>query len=188
MQFEINDIDFKYKEQDDNMRVELITRANKGVLKEIDKIQELIKGNKRFIIEIKQYRQKRSLDANAYCFILCDKIAQVIGNTKEFVYKEAIKAVGVFEILPIKDNALDRWMYAWENKGLGWQSEIYPGSLNEGYTRTINYFGSSVYNTKEMAILLDEIIWQAKELDIETISSIEQKRLIDLWGESSERV
>ena len=30
--------------------------------------------------EIKEYRQKRSLDSNAYCWVLCDKIAKELSK------------------------------------------------------------------------------------------------------------
>ena len=51
----------------------------------------------------------------------------------------------------------------------------------KGYTNTINYFGSSTYNTKEMSILLEEIVHQAKELGIDTMTDTEKKQLIEMW-------
>ena len=51
----------------------------------------------------------------------------------------------------------------------------------EGYTNTINYFGSSVYNTKEMSLLLEEIVTQAKELGIDTMTENEKKALLESW-------
>ena len=33
-------------------------------------------------IVIKKHRQKRSLNANAYCWVLCDKIADKLSNDK----------------------------------------------------------------------------------------------------------
>ena len=51
----------------------------------------------------------------------------------------------------------------------------------EGYTNTINYFGSSVYNTKEMSLLLEELVYQAKELGIDTMTDTEKRELLDMW-------
>lgn len=148
----------------------------------IEPLYELLNDDKTKVCKIEHYKKKRSLDANAYCFVLCQKIAEVIGNTKEFVYKQAIRRVGQFEILPIRNDALERWIEAWEIKGLGWQSEIMGVSKLEGYTNTINYYGSSVYDTKEMSLLLDEIVTQAEDLKIPTMTPKEIQKLKEQWG------
>lgn len=154
-----------------------VDRNYQNIQKLNDLAQLLAKG-KELTVDIKQYRKRRSLDANAYAWILSDKIAKVIGNTKEFVYQEAIKAVGEFEIVPIKDEAVERWVQAWNSKGLGWQSEELGDSKLKGYVNTINYFGSSIYDSKAFSLLLEEIIFQAKELGIETMTPEEQAKLM----------
>ena len=154
-----------------------VDRNYQNIQKLNDLAQVVAKG-KELTVDIKQYRKRRSLDANAYAWILSDKIAKAIGNTKEFVYQEAIKAVGEFEIVPIKKEALDRWISAWNSKGVGWQSEVLEESKLKGYINTINYFGSSTYNSKEFSLLLEEIIYQAKELGIETMTPEEQAKLM----------
>ena len=174
-------IKIQYPEDLNLMEIVLTTNRTQQNIQEVTKLKEVIEKGKLLSVNIKQYRQKRSLDANAYCFVLCQKIAEVIGNTKEFVYKQAIKQVGQFEIVPIRDEAVERWIKNWESKGLGWQSEIWKDSKLEGYTNTINYFGSSVYDTKEMSVLLEEIVYQAKELGIDTMTSTERKELLDMW-------
>lgn len=147
----------------------------------IEQLNELLQDDKVKLVQIDHHKKKRSLDANAYCFVLCQKIAEVIGNTKEYVYKQAIKQVGQFEILPIRNDAVERWIEAWESKGLGWQTEIMGPSKLEGYTNTINYYGSSVYNTKEMSVLLNEIVTQAESLGIQAMTPAEIQRLKDQW-------
>ncbi len=150
-------------------------------LQKLNKLVETIAEGKQLKADIKQYRKRRSLDANAYCWILSQKIAEKIGNTKEYVYKKAIREVGQFEIVPIKNDAVERWIKNWESKGLGWQSIVMGESKLEGYTNTINYFGSSVYNTKEMSLLLEELVYQAKELGIDTMTDTEKRELLDMW-------
>lgn len=147
-------------------------------IQKLNDLAQVVAKGKELKVDLKQYRKRRSLDANSYSWILCDKIAKVIGNTKEFVYQEAIKAVGEFEIVPIKDEAVERWQKNWESKGLGWQSEVMGDSKIKGYTNTINYFGSSTYNSLEFSKLLEEIIFQAKELGIETMTPDEQAELM----------
>ena len=46
-------------------------------------------------VEAKKHRKKRSLDANAYCWVLCDKIAKELSKegtviTKENIYQDGI--------------------------------------------------------------------------------------------------
>ncbi len=175
-------IKIQYPEDVSQMEVVLTTARSVQTIQEVAKLKEIVENGKLLNVEIKQYRKKRSLDANSYCFVLCQKIAEVIGNTKEYVYKQAIKQVGQFELVPIRDDAVERWMQAWESKGLGWQSEILEDSKLDGYKKTINYYGSSVYDTKEMSLLLEEIVGQAKELGIDTMTEIEKQALLSTWG------
>lgn len=163
------------------IEIRLKVADNRQNMKKLSDALEIIDKGKKLDVDIKKHRKRRSLDANGYCWILADEIAKKIGNTKEFVYREAIKQVGDFEILPIKNEVVDKWIRNWESKGLGWQSEVLDKSKLEGYTNTINYFGSSTYDTKQMSVLLEEIVFQAKELGIETITPREKEELIRKW-------
>lgn len=174
-------IKIQYPEDTSKMEIVLLTPKSNQTIQKIADLKEVTSKGKLLDVEIKQHRKKRSLDANGYCWILADEIAKAIGNTKEFVYREAIKQVGDFEILPIKNEVVDKWIRNWESKGLGWQSEVLDKSKLEGYTNTINYFGSSTYDTKQMSVLLEEIVFQAKELGIETITPREKEELIRKW-------
>jgi hypothetical protein len=160
----------------------LTTVGNKHqTLQEVAELKKIIEKGKHLTIDIKQHRQKRSLDANGYCWVLCQKIAEVIGNTKEFVYKKAIREVGQFQIVPIKSEAVDRWIEVWGCNGIGWFAEVMHDSKIQGYKNIISYYGSSVYNTKEMSVLLEEIIREAKELNIETMTEQEKQALLSAW-------
>lgn len=175
-------IKIQYPEDTKMMEIVLTTPKCNETLKEVARLKEIIVKGKELQVDIKQYRAKRSLDANAYCFVLCQKIAEVIKNTKEFVYKTAIREVGQFEIVPIKNEAVERWIESWNSKGLGWFAEVLEDSKLEGYKKVISYYGSSVYNAKEMNILLEEIIRNAKELDIETMTPKEIESMLSEWG------
>lgn len=177
-----NSIKIQYPEDLNKMEIVLSMNKSKETIQKVSKLKEITEKGKELKVDIKQYRKKRSLDANAYCWIISQKIAEKIANTKEYVYKRAIRDVGDFEILPIKNEVVDKWIRNWEMKGIGWQSEVLEKSKLEGYTNTINYYGSSTYDTKEMSLLLEEIIYQAKELDIDTMTPDERKELIKRWG------
>lgn len=117
--------------------------------------------------KIAVYRAKRTLNQNAYLWILCQRIAEVIRSTKEEVYQRFIKAKGQFDVLCIKDEAAARFAEIWRLRGIGWFCDIDESEI-DGWTNVICYNGSSVYDTAEMAQLLDEILQECKNLNIST--------------------
>ena len=64
-------------------------------------------------IEIKKWYKKRSLDANAYCWVMCEKIAKELSKegitTKEEIYKDAILQVGSFEPMIVEEKAFENF-------------------------------------------------------------------------------
>ena len=130
--------------------------------------------------EIKEHRQRRSLDANGYLWVLISKIGEVIKTPKEDIYKDMIKGVGVYEVVPIKNEAVDKFCEAWHKNGLGWITETTKSKL-EGYTNVLAYYGSSEYGTKEMSRLIDGIVQECRALEIETKSDEEIKSLVENW-------
>lgn len=131
--------------------------------------------------EIKEQKIKRSLNANAYAWVLIGKIAEVVGNTKEEVYREYIKNKGIYRIITIDEKAVPTFIKVWQGQGLGWLCETSKTKI-AGLTDVIAYYGTSSYNTKQMASFIDYIVQEAKELDIETLPPEEIERLKSLWG------
>lgn len=130
--------------------------------------------------EVKQVKRKRSLDANAYCWVLMQKLAEKLNITKEEVYREAIKTVGSYEILPIKEEAVVRFIEAWKHNGLGWVCETTKSKL-DGYVNVLAYYGSSTYDTKEMSRLIDLIVEECKLQEIETMTPEQLSLLKEEW-------
>jgi len=132
---------------------------------------------------LKEYRQKRSLDANAYCWVLIGKLADALHITATEVYQNAIKEIGNnFEIFPIRDDAVDRWVHIWQSKGKGWVCDLLGASKLTGYTNVVNYYGSSVYDTKQMSALIDCVIHECELQGIETATPEELERLKGEWS------
>jgi hypothetical protein len=132
-------------------------------------------------IVLSKWREKRSLDANAYAWVLMDKIARKINSTKEDVYKEIIYKKGVFEVLPIKNIAVDSFIRRWQDKGIGWLCEKMRASTIPNYTNVIVYFGTSTYDTKEMSEFIDEVVNIAKSYGIQTETPEKLKEIKSLW-------
>ena len=131
-------------------------------------------------VEIKKWRKKRSLDANAYAWVLIDKIAQATGVPKTEVYRQAIREIGgVSDIVAVPDNAVDKFREGWSKQGIGWQTEILDSK--PGYKRIVVYYGSSTYDTKQMSALIDSLVQDAQALGIETLPPAEIARLQSQW-------
>ena len=132
-------------------------------------------------IEIRKARKQRSLDANAYCWVLIDKIAEKTGLRKVDVYRNAIREIGgVSDTICVMDKAVDRLRVGWEKNGIGWQTETMPSKVS-GCTNVILYYGSSSYDSRQMASLIDSLIQDAEALGIPTITDKEADRLIGKW-------
>ena len=142
-----------------------------------------LKDCEKLSIEIKPYRVRRSLDANAYCWVLIDKLAEKMHESKETIYKQYITNIGGnSEIVCVKNGAVDRLCDGWRRNGIGWQTETFDSKL-EGCTNVILYYGSSVYDTTQMSRLLDLIIQDCREQGIPTETPNEIARLKSMWGE-----
>ena len=142
-----------------------------------------LKDCEKLSIEIKPYRARRSLDANAYFFVLADKLAEKLSISKEEVYRNAIRNIGgVSEIVCVKNAAVERLCEGWSKNGLGWQTETFPSKL-DGCTNVILYYGSSTYDSKQMSALIDNIIQDCQAVGIETMTPSEIARLKSMWGE-----
>lgn len=174
-----NNIRLQYNE---DRKPEIVLTLNTTSNESIVALKEILSKGKLLDVEISQHREKRSLDANSYCWKLCQLIAEKLHTTKEEVYRVAIKRVGQFEILPLKNESVERWIKNWNSNGYGWVSEIMEDSKLPGYKKVINYYGSSTYDTREMSVLIDEIVQEAKEQGIEVLPPDQIKGLIEEWG------
>lgn len=128
---------------------------------------------------VKKHRVKRSLDANAYCWVLLDKIAAKKHITRTEAYRNAIRDIGgVSDIVCVKKAALKRLKQQWEERGIGWQTEEFESPI-PGWVNVILYYGSSCYDTAQMAQLIDSIVQDARSLGIETEDENKIKSLLE---------
>lgn len=131
-------------------------------------------------IEIKPYRQKRSLNANAYAWVLIDKLAEKLNIPREEVYRHAVTQIGgVSEIVSVKKRAVGTLTKVWKSRGLGWQVETIESNGDDVYC--ILYYGSSEYDSSQMKRLTDQLVTECKLQGIDTMSAEERSRLLDSW-------
>lgn len=144
----------------------------------IDSLDE----GKEYKLEVKEFKQKRSLNANSYAWTLIDKLAEKLRMSKTDIYKSYIKEIGGnSDIVCCLDRAVSDLCQAWQGRGIGWLTETEPSKL-EGCTNVRLYYGSSVYDTAQMSRLIELIVQDCKEHDIETLTPEEIDRMNAEWS------
>lgn len=129
---------------------------------------------------IEKVKKHRSNDANRYFWELVGQLSAKVNIPPEEIYRTFIKDVGGnYEVVPIKEEAVDTWLKNWRAKGIGWQSEIIGDSKLRGYKNVICYYGSSTYDTKQMARLIDLCVTECKTQGIETMTPSELALLVE---------
>ena len=128
------------------------------------------------VFEIKEHKEKRSLNANSYAWSLIGKIADALRTSKEETYLTMLKRYGQSEIVSVI-SSIDVTGYFKYFEAIGTAT-----LQGKEFTHYKVYKGSSEYNSREMAILIDGIISEAKEMDIETLPPDEIKRIKEMWN------
>jgi len=131
-----------------------------------------------YVIDIQKHNEKRSLNANAYFWKLCDMIAKKVGSDKDTIYLLQLSKYGVFVDVDITKEALP-----------GLQQKFrYIEILEEDYLCEYLdrlpvrcYFGSSHYDSKEMSELITGTVTDAHDLGIETWTDEEIENLLKNW-------
>lgn len=127
--------------------------------------------DKVYDVEIKIHREKRSLNANSYCWKLCTEIASAINSDKDSVYLLMLKRYGISDLVPISNQVpIDDYIKYYDVE-----------SKTDKYTWYKIYKGSSKYNTKEMSVLLNGIVSECKEMGIPTKEDLEIERMVKEW-------
>ena len=145
---------------------------------EIADLKNSIENGKLLVVEVKQYHQHRSLNSNAFLWVMLEKMAGVLNTTKDELYLLMLERYGVFTHLIVKEIAAERIIREWRTvRNLG------PVVI--GGTKGIQlqcYFGSSTYDTAEMSRLIDGVVSECREVGIETLPDETIKSMNYEWG------
>ncbi len=140
-------------------------------------IQWLFNQDREQLFEIKKHRVKRSLDANAYFWLLCQKLADAFHTDKESIYLEMLSRYGVFTHIIVKPEVVEKTKEVWR-----YVKELGEVKVNGKTGVQLQcYFGSSTYNTKEMSTLIDGIVNECKDAGIETLPQEELDSMLQEW-------
>ena len=138
-------------------------------------IQWLFNQDREKQFEIKEHKEKRSLNANAYAWALIGKIADALRMSKDECYLHMLKRYGQSELVSVLSEVnISGYFKYYEDAG----TAIHDG---KGYTYYRLFKGSSEYDTHEMAVLIDGIVSEAQALGIETLPPDEIQRITEKW-------
>ena len=128
-------------------------------------------------IEVKPFRQHRSLNANAYAWLIIGKIADVLRAGKDEIYFRLLKRYGQSELISVLSHVpIGNYVKYYEEAG--------ESKLNgKDFTHYRVYKGSSEFDSREMSIFIDGVVSEAKELGIQTETPNQIAEMKARWGE-----
>lgn len=142
-----------------------------------------MKQGKKYAAELKEHRERRSLDANAYFHVLVGKIAEAMGLGFEEVKTSLVTEYGAFERdedgvkvgfkLPASVNveAIYRYVKLFDTREEN-------GKLFNCY---IVFKHTHLMDSKEMGRLIDGPVHEAKNLGLETMPPAKLAALVESW-------
>lgn len=139
---------------------------------------------KKYDLTIEEHKEKRSLNANAYAWSLMNKLSDKMNISSIEIYRNYVHELSVYKTITINDEAVDTFIKSWGMNGIAWLCEKIDNAEIDGYSILHAYYGSSVYNTRQMAKLIDLIEQDAKAVGIETLEDKKLKQLLEDWKET----
>lgn len=173
--------DLKFSRDGDSL---LTLRTSEDVTDLFDRLKDLP-----VRVDVKQWREKRSLDANAYYHVLLDRCAASLGISKPRAHNLMLRRYGAVEtideqmvylVLPESDEAAEKALEA-ETYHIRPTSQVKTGRDGKQYRTYMLLKGSSDYDTKEMSTLINGLVDECRALGIETKSPEEVAALLEAY-------
>lgn len=139
------------------------------------------------VLDVVKFYEKRSLNANAYFWKLCDLIAKKLGSDKDTIYLMMLKNAGAFDTYELPLEAANQIKRLYRYSEEDYRFERYMWNADEDQGRTIDftcircYRGSHEYDKKQMSDLINYTVNEAHDLGIDTWTKEEIKNLIERW-------
>lgn len=141
-------------------------------------------------VTLVQWREKRSLNANALFYLMVDKLANVLKTSKPYIHNLMLRKYGqlqkiddrpVWVILPETEEVSQK-VDEDDSLHLKPTSEVKEGKDGRMYRTYLLLKGSHELDTKAMRILLDGVLDEAKQVGISTLNPKEVERIKERWG------
>lgn len=132
---------------------------------------------KSYDITIEQHREKRSLNANNYSWLIQDKISKVLNRNIDEIHEEMLLSYGVTETYSIRKDAFDSAKRMFDYFKVLGESEV----KGVTFVHIRAGIGTHLYNTKEMSDFIKGVIQEADQLGIETKTPEQIAEMLSLW-------
>ena len=140
---------------------------------------------------LREEKARRSLDANAYYWVLIGKLADALRMSKSELHNIMLRRYGqfytidgraVYIVIPETEDAQKK-VDNDEHFHLRPTSQVKVGKDGKQYRTYMLLKGSHEFDTREMSILIDGIVSECKEAGIETVTPDEIQRMKELYQE-----
>jgi hypothetical protein len=149
-----------------------LTLTNKNDIKALESLTDEL-----LDVTIKKHRNKKTLTQLGALFALCSELAKKLNSTKLEIYQHAVREVGEFIQVPLTEEDAPNFISTWTEKSESAQCIEFRDSKLDGYKVYNCYFSVATYDTKQMSILIDYIVEEAREQDIYLYTSEDIRRL-----------
>lgn len=145
-----------------------------------------VKDGTTYLAKLGQKRKHRSLDANAYFWVLAGKLSAKLRVSPDDVYRQYIPDVaGNYVVQPVREDMIEHWNRIWCSGHLGRMTDdLGECRHTSGYHNIRCYLGSSDYDAAQMSRLIDLIVADCKLQGIETKTPAELDELKARWSDA----
>lgn len=135
-------------------------------------------------VEIKKHREKRSLTANSYLWVLCRELAKTMESTTSMfdVYKIKLREYSSWWDEIIVSDKIFNYLKKQEDEEHAEFRVVDELERKGNKVRARVYLGSSKFDSKEMSRVIDGLVQDCKEQGIDTMPPDELARLIGEWS------
>ena len=141
--------------------MEITNKTKEDIKQVVDNLDE----TKKYDVKISYHIEKRTLTANAYYWVLVNKIANVLQTSKEEVHEKMIKRYSQREYISVLEQVdIEKYGIRYYDEGVNFTQN---GKRFKSY---IIYENSSDMNKLEFSILVEGIVSEAQEMGIETLT------------------
>ena len=173
----------------DSRRMEMTVQCDRN---DIGREWDALRKSEKLVFSVKEYKKKRSLDANAYYWLLVTKLAKVLNLSKPHLHNLLLRRYGqpeiidgqmVFLVLPDSESGTRKANEA-ETYHIRPTSQVKTGVDGKMYRTYVMLRGSSTYNTAEMSELIEGLVSECREQGIETLPEEELKRMMQMYEQN----
>ena len=128
------------------------------------------------LFEVRVWRSRRSLNQNAYYWVLLGRLGYVLGYASDELHRHMLREYGVYDVFTVRDDVpLDDYFRYYDTVGEGVMDGV-------RYVHVRAFKGSSEMDTAEFTRLLNGVIEECRQQGIETDTPEQVARMKRMEG------